>query len=127
MRHALHLADLVRVDHFRGFAAYWEIPADAPNAIDGKWVPVPGDKLLIAFQQSFPYLPIIAEDLGVITPDVIELRDKFGLPGMRVLHFAFAEGEANHFLPHHYIPNAVAYTGTHDNDTTLGWWNTASQ
>lgn len=126
MRHALHLADLVRVDHFRGFAAYWEIPADAPNAIDGKWVPVPGDKLLIAFQQSFPYLPIIAEDLGVITPDVIELRDKFELPGMRVLHFAFAEGEANLFLPHHYIPNAVAYTGTHDNDTTLGWWNTAS-
>ena len=126
MRHALHLTDLVRVDHFRGFAAYWEIPADAPNAIDGKWVPVPGEKLLRALQQSFPYLPIIAEDLGVITPDVIALRDKFRLPGMRVLHFAFAEGEANHFLPHHYIPNTVAYTGTHDNDTTIGWWNTAT-
>jgi len=123
MRHALRLADLVRVDHFRGFAAYWEIPADAPSAIDGKWVPAPGDKLLHALQQSLPYLPIIAEDLGVITPDVIELRDKYRLPGMRVLHFAFAEGESNLFLPHHYVPNTVAYTGTHDNDTTIGWWN----
>lgn len=124
MQHALRFSDLVRVDHFRGFAAYWEIPADALNAIDGKWVPVPGEKLLHTLQQSFPYLPIIAEDLGVITPDVVELRDKFGLPGMRVLHFAFAEGDANLFLPHHYIPNTVAYTGTHDNDTTLGWWET---
>ena len=126
MRHALRLADLVRVDHFRGFAAYWEIPADAPNAIGGKWVPAPGDKLFHALQQSFPYLPIIAEDLGVITPDVVELRDKFRLPGMRVLHFAFAEDEANLFLPHNYIPNTVAYIETHDNDTTLGWWNTVS-
>ena len=126
MRHTLHRADLVRVDHFRGFAAYWEIPADAPDAISGKWVAVPGDKLFHALQQSFPYLPIIAEDLGVITPDVVELRDKFGLPGMRVLHFAFAEGEDNLFLPHHYVPNTVAYTGTHDNDTTIGWWNTLS-
>ncbi len=126
MRHALRLADLVRVDHFRGFSAYWEIPADAPNAIDGKWVPVPGDKLLRMLQQSFPYLPIIAEDLGVITPDVVELRDRFRLPGMRVLHFAFAEGDANLFLPHHYVPNTVAYTGTHDNDTTIGWWDKAS-
>ena len=124
MQHALRFSDLVRVDHFRGFAAYWEIPADAPDAIDGKWVPVPGEKLLHTLQQSFPYLPIIAEDLGVITPDVVELRDKFGLPGMRVLHFAFAEGDANLFLPHHYIQNTVAYTGTHDNDTTLGWWET---
>ncbi len=126
MRHALRLADLVRVDHFRGFAAYWEIPADAPNAIGGKWVTAPGDKLFHALEQSFPYLPIIAEDLGVITPDVVELRDKYGLPGMRVLHFAFAEGEDNLFLPHHYVPNTVAYTGTHDNDTTPGWWNTVS-
>ena len=124
VRQALRLTDLARVDHFRGFAAYWEIPADAPNAIDGEWVLAPGNKLLQALQQSFPYLPIIAEDLGVITPDVVELRDKFNLPGMRVLHFAFAEGPTNLFLPHHYIPNTVAYTGTHDNDTTLGWWNT---
>jgi len=126
MQHALHLTDLVRVDHFRGFAAYWEIPANAPNAIDGKWVPAPGEKLFHALQQSFPYLPIIAEDLGVITPDVVELRDKFRLPGMRVLHFAFAEDEDNLFLPHHYVPNTVAYIGTHDNDTTIGWWNTVS-
>lgn len=126
MRQALRLTDLVRVDHFRGFAAYWEIPAEAANAIDGKWVESPGEKLFRALQQNFPYLPIIAEDLGVITPDVIELRDKFNLPGMRVLHFAFAEGESNLFLPHHYIPNTVAYTGTHDNDTTIGWWKTLS-
>lgn len=126
MRHALHLTDLVRVDHFRGFVACWEIPADAPNAVSGKWVTVPGEKLLDALQKSFPYLPIIAEDLGIITPEVIELRDRFGLPGMRVLHFAFAEGEANPFLPHNYVPNAFAYTGTHDNDTTLGWWERAS-
>lgn len=126
MQHALRIADLVRVDHFRGLVAYWEIPADAPNAIEGKWVQVPGDKLLNALQHSFPYLPVIAEDLGVITQDVIELRDKFGLPGMRVLHFAFADGENNLFLPHHYVPNTVAYAGTHDNDTTAGWWNTAS-
>lgn len=126
MRHALRFADLVRIDHFRGFAAYWEIPAGAVDATGGKWVPAPGDKLLTALLQSFPHLPIIAEDLGVITPDVVELRDKFELPGMRVLHFAFAEGESNLFLPHHYILNTVAYLGTHDNDTTLGWWSTVS-
>jgi 4-alpha-glucanotransferase len=125
LRHALQLADLVRVDHFRGFAAYWEVPADAPNAIAGKWEPGPAEKLLGAFEQAFPHLPIIAEDLGLITPDVLELRDKFELPGMRVLQFAFGDGPENHFLPHHYVANTVAYTGTHDNDTTLGWWNTA--
>ena len=123
MRHALQQADLVRIDHFRGFAASWQIPADAPNAIAGKWVPGPGEKLFEAFEKTFPHLPIIAEDLGVITPDVIELRDKFKLPGMRVLQFAFGEGDGNHFLPHHYVPNAIAYTGTHDNDTSIGWWN----
>ena len=124
MRHALRHADLVRVDHFRGFAAYWEIPADAPNAISGKWVESPGDELFHALEQNIPQLPIIAEDLGVITPDVVKLRHKYGLPGMRVLQFAFGEDEENHFLPHHYLPNTVAYTGTHDNDTTIGWWNT---
>jgi len=124
LRHALQLADLVRIDHFRGFVAYWEIPAGAPNAINGKWVEGPGEKLFEAFVKAFPHLPIIAEDLGVITPDVIELRDKFELPGMRILQFAFGEGEGNLFLPHHYVPNTIAYTGTHDNDTILGWWNT---
>ncbi len=123
LRHALQQADLVRIDHFRGFAAYWEIPADAPNAITGKWVPGPGEKLFDAFEKTFPHLPIIAEDLGLITPDVLALRDKFKLPGMRVLQFAFGDGEENPFLPHHYIENTIAYTGTHDNDTTLGWWH----
>ena len=126
LRHALQLADLVRIDHFRGFVAHWQIPADAPNAIDGKWVAGPGERLFEAFQKAFPHLPIIAEDLGLITPDVIELRDKFELPGMRILQFAFGEGEGNLFLPHHYVPNTIAYTGTHDNDTILGWWNTLS-
>jgi 4-alpha-glucanotransferase len=123
LRHAFHLADLVRIDHFRGFAGYWEIPADAPNAITGRWVAGPGEKLFEAFAQAFPQMPIIAEDLGVITPDVIALRDKFNLPGMRVLQFAFDDGDGNHFLPHNYIPNTIAYSGTHDNDTTLGWWS----
>lgn len=127
LRHALRLADVVRIDHFRGFAAYWEIPADAPNAIGGKWVAGPGEKLFDAFAKAFPRLSIIAEDLGLITPDVIELRDKFGLPGMRILQFAFGDGEGNHFLPHHYIQNTIAYTGTHDNDTSVGWWNTLSE
>ena len=124
--HALQQADMVRVDHFRGFAAYWEVPADAPNAITGKWEPGPGDSLFEAFEKAFPNLPIIAEDLGLITPDVLALRDQFHLPGMRVLQFAFGDGDVNYFLPHHYEPNTVAYTGTHDNDTTLGWWSTIS-
>ena len=127
MRQALRFSDVVRVDHFRGFAGYWEIPAEAPNAIDGQWVDGPGEKLFNALVKSFQQLPIIAEDLGVITPDVVELRDKFNFPGMRVLQFAFGDGETNHFLPHHYVPDTVAYTGTHDNDTTLGWWNNLSE
>jgi len=125
LRQAFKLADLVRIDHFRGFAAYWEVPADALNAINGKWAPGPGEKLFNAFEQAFPHLPVIAEDLGLITPDVLALRDKFELPGMRVLQFAFGDDRSNVFLPHHYIANTVAYTGTHDNDTTLGWWHTA--
>ncbi len=126
LRHALQQADMVRVDHFRGFAAYWEVPADASNAITGKWEPGPGEKLFEAFEQAFPHLPIIAEDLGLITPDVVKLRDKFKLPGMRVLQFAFGDGVTNHFLPHHYVTNTIAYTGTHDNDTSIGWWNSVS-
>jgi 4-alpha-glucanotransferase len=126
LRHALQLADLVRIDHFRGFAAYWEVPVDALNAINGKWMPGPGEKLFEAFAKAFPQMPIIAEDLGLITPDVVELREKFNLPGMRILQFAFGEDEINHFLPHNYVENTVAYTGTHDNDTTIGWWKTVS-
>ena len=124
LKHALKCFDLVRIDHFRGFSEYWEIPASAKNAIYGRWMPGPGAKLFEAFQQAFGYLPIIAEDLGLITPDVIELRDKFGLPGMRILQFAFGDGESNLFLPHNYVPNTIAYTGTHDNDTIFGWWET---
>jgi len=127
MQHALRLFDLVRIDHFRGFVCYWEIPADAPTAIHGRWVPGPGEKLFRAFESSFGELPIIAEDLGVITPDVIELREQFNLPGMRILQFAFGEDESHYFLPHNYVPNSVAYTGTHDNDTSIGWWDTATQ
>lgn len=124
LRHALQLFDLVRIDHFRGFSEYWEVPASAVTAIDGRWMPGPSAKLFEAFKQALGHLPIIAEDLGLITPDVIELRDHFNLPGMRILQFAFGDDVSNHFLPHHYVPNCIAYTGTHDNDTTLGWWNT---
>lgn len=126
LRHAFRQADLVRIDHFRGFVAYWEVSADAPNAMNGNWKDCPGEKLFDAFKAAFPQLPIIAEDLGLITPDVVQLREKFELPGMRILQFAFAEGEGNPYLPHNYQPNTVAYTGTHDNDTTLGWWSSAS-
>ena len=124
VRHALQLADMVRIDHFRGFAAHWEIPANAPDAMTGKWVGGPGEKLFAAFDKAIPHLPIIAEDLGLITHDVIELRDKLQLPGMRVLQFAFGDNDDNPFLPHNYVANTVAYTGTHDNDTSIGWWNT---
>lgn len=126
VEHAFRLFDLVRIDHFRGFANYWATPAGAVNAIGGKWLPGPGEKLFESFQQAFGELPIIAEDLGLITPEVIELRDKFNLPGMRILQFAFGDNDSNFFLPHHYIANTVAYTGTHDNDTSLGWWNSAN-
>lgn len=124
---AFRLFDLVRIDHFRGFVNYWATPADAVNAIGGEWVPGPGEELFEAFQQAFGQLPIIAEDLGLITPDVIKLRDKFNLPGMRILQFAFGDNDSNFFLPHHYVANTVAYTGTHDNDTSLGWWNSARE
>jgi 4-alpha-glucanotransferase len=126
VKHELLRADLVRVDHFRGFAGYWEIPADCPTAIDGRWVDAPGQALFEALRTALGTLPVIAEDLGVITPDVEALRDGFGLPGMKVLQFAFG-GEGDHpYLPHTYTPNCCVYTGTHDNDTTLGWWSTAT-
>lgn len=124
---ALSSFDQVRIDHFRGFAEYWEVPAGETTAINGRWMPGPGAALFDAFKKVFPDLPVIAEDLGVITPDVAALRDRFELPGMRILQFAFAEDRSNHFLPHNYIANTVAYTGTHDNDTMIGWWNHASE
>lgn len=127
VRHALRFADMIRIDHFRGFSAYWEIPAGASVAIGGCWVDAPGEKLFAALVQAIPGLPVIAEDLGVITEEVVALRDQFELPGMRVLQFAFGGGEDNHFLPHHYIANTAAYLGTHDNDTTLSWWDGLSE
>ncbi len=128
LAHALRYFDCVRIDHFRGFASYWAVPASASTAIDGQWMPGPGEKLFAAFQRALgESLPIIAEDLGLITPDVIALRDQFNLPGMRILQFAFGEDERNYFLPHHYVANSVAYTGTHDNDTSVGWWNKARE
>ena len=114
--------DIVRLDHFRGFANYWEIPADEVTAINGRWVDGPGAEFLTRIQNEFGGLPIIAEDLGEISPEVYKLRDQFNLPGMKILVFAFNSGEANEFLPHHYPENCVVYTGTHDNDTAVGWF-----
>lgn len=119
--------DVVRLDHFRGFAGYWEIPANMPTAEIGRWVKAPGRDFLKAVQKAFNGLPIIAEDLGVITPDVVELRDSFDLPGMKVLQFAFSSTPEDPFLPHNYPVNCVAYTGTHDNDTTWGWYQSAPE
>lgn len=119
----LALVDMVRIDHFRGFEAYWEVPASEPTAIKGRWVPGPGMDFFTVVQEKLGRLPIIAEDLGLITDGVIALRDGFGLPGMKILQFAFGGAAAeNSFLPHNYTPNCVVYSGTHDNNTTLGWW-----
>lgn len=122
MRAVLSLVDVVRLDHFRGFAGYWEIPAGEETAIKGRWVPGPGAGFFQTVSDTFGQLPIIAEDLGEITPDVTALRDRFQLPGMKILVFAFDSDAANEFLPHHYSSNYVVYTGTHDNDTALGWY-----
>ncbi|MGM0431100.1 MAG: 4-alpha-glucanotransferase [Spirochaetota bacterium] len=125
---ALLLSDIIRIDHFRGFAACWEVPAGEKTAERGQWVPAPGEELFSAIRQHRGELPIIAEDLGVVTPDVEKLRDSHNLPGMKVLQFAFDWVEpgkldpTNAFLPHNYGHNCVAYTGTHDNDTTAGWY-----
>jgi 4-alpha-glucanotransferase len=123
----LELVDLLRIDHFRGFAAYWEIPASEPTAVKGAWVPGPGQAFFDALAGSLGALPIIAEDLGVITPDVEALRDDNHLPGMKVLQFAFAGGADDPYLPHTYGRTAVVYTGTHDNDTTRGWYEKAPE
>ncbi|HEU5179198.1 MAG TPA: 4-alpha-glucanotransferase [Candidatus Polarisedimenticolia bacterium] len=126
LRSTLRLADLARLDHFRGFAAAWEIPAGSPTAQNGSWVPGPGAALFERIQEELGDLPFVAEDLGVITADVEALRDRFSLPGMRVLQFAFTDPE-NPFLPHAYPCHCVVYTGTHDNDTTRGWFGTAGK
>ncbi|MDY0104185.1 MAG: 4-alpha-glucanotransferase [Lentimicrobium sp.] len=121
--HNLELADIIRIDHFRGLIAFWAVPFGAETAIDGHWIEAPAVELFEALYGKFGKLPIIAEDLGVITPDVDAVREKFNLPGMKILQFGFDEGDSNDFLPHFYQPNSVVYTGTHDNDTIIGWYN----
>ncbi|MBT3322395.1 MAG: 4-alpha-glucanotransferase [Anaerolineae bacterium] len=126
MRAILNTVDIVRLDHFRGFAGYWEVPANEETAINGRWVSGPGADLFQTLKDELGELAIIAEDLGEITPDVFELRDQFNLPGMKIFQFAFSDNN-NPFLPHHYPENCVAYTGTHDNNTARGWYETASE
>lgn len=122
-RALLKLFDVVRLDHFRGFEAYWEIPAGAPTAETGRWVKGPGRDLFLTLRRELGALPLVAENLGVITPEVESLRHQFGLPGMSILQFAFgADPQAPTFRPHNYVHDLVAYTGTHDCDTTVGWW-----
>jgi 4-alpha-glucanotransferase len=123
VRANLRMVHILRFDHFRGFAACWEIPAGDPTAERGHWVDAPGRELFQSIKNALGELPIIAEDLGVITPEVEKLRDDLGLPGMRVLQFAFDGESENVHLPHNYEKNVVAYTATHDNDTTAGWFN----
>jgi len=147
VRRALTQADVFRIDHFRGFAGYWEIPADEPTAKRGRWVPGPGQALFDAIDAALgrgawpdegpdaaheaehekAAVPIVAEDLGLITPDVVALRDGCGFPGMKILQFAFGGDGTHEFLPHNYVPAVVVYTGTHDNDTARGWWDAAPE
>lgn len=127
IRHSFEMADILRIDHFRGFAQHWEIPASEATAVHGRWRDGPGSALFKAIAKALGPLPIVAEDLGLISPDVTALRKRLAFPGMRILHFAFGGGSGNAYLPHHHEPDSVVYTGTHDNDTTLGWWRSASE
>lgn len=122
IRHSLRLFDLLRIDHFRGFAAYWRIPAHEATALKGEWILGPGAALFEGLATALGPLPIIAEDLGIITPDVVSLRHRFDFPGMAVLQFAFGGDSGNLYLPHNHQSDLVVYTGTHDNNTTRGWW-----
>ncbi len=126
-RWTLQMMDIVRVDHFRGFSAYWQVPASEPTAVKGKWVKVSGRELFRTLQRELGELPIVAEDLGTITPDVTRLRKGLGFPGMRVLQFAFDGDPNNLYLPYNYEPDTVVYTGTHDNDTLVGWFGGLSE
>jgi 4-alpha-glucanotransferase len=124
LKAALSMVDILRIDHFRGFEAYWEVPASEPTAINGRWVKGPGSAFFEKVNAALGGLPIIAEDLGVITPEVEAMRDAAGLPGMKVLQFAWGgRGGENSFLPFNHVPNCIVYSGTHDNNTTVGWWN----
>ncbi len=122
IRRALELYDLIRLDHFRGFEAFWSIAADEETAVNGQWVKAPGVALFQRLKDVFGDLPFIAEDLGLITREVNELREHFGMPGMRILQFGFSDRGGHLYLPHRCVPNTVIYTGTHDNNTTQGWW-----
>ena len=124
LRWATETCDYIRLDHFRGFAQFWEIPASEPTAVHGKWVNGPGDDFFDKIKSELGWLPFFAEDLGLITPDVVALRDRHDIPGMAVLQFAFGDAGAHAYLAHRVGTNRVIYTGTHDNDTTLGWWST---
>jgi 4-alpha-glucanotransferase len=126
LRWAAQTCDYIRLDHFRGFAQFWEIPAHEPTAIHGRWVDGPADDLFLKLREALGGLPFFAEDLGIITPDVHALRDRLQIPGMAVLQFAFGDPGAHMYLPHRLTPDRVIYTGTHDNDTTLGWWNSSA-
>ena len=122
IRRSLTLYDMVRLDHFRGFEAFWSIAASEETAMNGQWVKAPGEALFNRLKEVFGDLPFIAEDLGLITPEVNELRLHYDMPGMRILQFGFADRPSHNYLPHLYVTNTVTYTGTHDNNTTLGWW-----
>ena len=122
--HNLELYDILRIDHFRGFVGYWEIPAAEKTAINGKWVSAPADQFFAKLRESFPTLPIVAEDLGVITPDVTELISRLNIPNMKILLFAFGKTlPQNPYAPHNFARNCVVYTGTHDNNTVRGWYD----
>jgi 4-alpha-glucanotransferase len=126
LRSALRLYDVIRIDHFRGFEAYWEVPGLETTAVNGRWVKGPGRDLFSVLRQELGNLPIIAENLGVITPEVEDIRREFGFPGMAILQFAFGnDPQAPTFKPHNYVHDLVAYTGTHDNDTVVGWWTSS--
>ncbi|HZR64274.1 MAG TPA: 4-alpha-glucanotransferase [Terriglobales bacterium] len=127
LRWATQTCDFIRLDHFRGFAQFWEIPANEPTAINGRWVDGPGDDFFYKLKEELGGLPFFAEDLGMITPDVVALRDRHNIPGMAVLQFAFGDPGAHAYLPHRLTANHVIYTGTHDNDTCLGWWSALSE
>ncbi|QHN03099.1 4-alpha-glucanotransferase [Granulicella sp. WH15] len=122
IRRALALYDTIRLDHFRGFEAYWSIAAEEETAIHGQWVKAPGHELFQRLREVFGELPFVAEDLGLITKEVDELREHYGMPGMRILQFGFSDRGSHIHLPHRFVPNTVTYTGTHDNNTTQGWW-----
>jgi 4-alpha-glucanotransferase len=126
MRWVTHNFDYIRLDHFRGFSQFWEIPASEPTAIHGRWVDGPKDDLFVKLREALGGLPFFAEDLGYITPDVHALRERLKIPGMAVLQFGFGDAGAHAHLPHTFTADKVVYTGTHDNDTLLGWWESGA-